>query len=148
MFCCFLNFQTIKYWGTGKNRYQMEIPEAAWKKIPHNYEVFLEDWSLYENTTRVLVSRCVSPTFSVCQSWPHELQFNYAQKHDPKPANKVVKNKRFLPFPQVQSSKRGFKRYRSPEIEALLAQLTAAEERRDTALRGCMRRVFAKFDKE
>ena len=51
-------------------------------------------------------------------------------------------------FVKVQSSKKGFKRYRTPEIEDLFAKLTSAEEQRDAALRDCMRRVFAKFDKE
>lgn len=27
------------YWGTGKNRYQMEIPEAAVKNVPDSYEL-------------------------------------------------------------------------------------------------------------
>ncbi len=31
--------QTIKYWGTGKNRYQMELPSSAAKHVPGDYEV-------------------------------------------------------------------------------------------------------------
>jgi DNA mismatch repair protein MSH6 len=27
------------YWGTGKNRYQMEVPEAVLKRVPDEYEV-------------------------------------------------------------------------------------------------------------
>lgn len=32
-------FQSITYWGTGKNRYQMEIPEVSWKNVPNDYEL-------------------------------------------------------------------------------------------------------------
>ena len=41
--------QMIKYWGTGKNRYQLEIPEAVCNKIPDNYEVKLY-YHIYFNT--------------------------------------------------------------------------------------------------
>ncbi|XP_074656040.1 DNA mismatch repair protein Msh6-like isoform X2 [Tubulanus polymorphus] len=30
---------TISYWGTGKNRFQMEIPDAVAKKVPHEFEL-------------------------------------------------------------------------------------------------------------
>ena len=31
--------QAIVYWGTGKSRYQMEIPEVALKRVPEEYEL-------------------------------------------------------------------------------------------------------------
>ena len=34
--CC---VQGIAYWRTGKNRYQMEVPEAALKHVPEEYEL-------------------------------------------------------------------------------------------------------------
>lgn len=32
-------FQSIVYWGTGKNRFQMEIPESAIKNVPNEYQL-------------------------------------------------------------------------------------------------------------
>ncbi|BFZ11157.1 hypothetical protein BsWGS_14196 [Bradybaena similaris] len=34
-----LGCKSIVYWGTGKNRYQMEIPEAAATNVPNSYEL-------------------------------------------------------------------------------------------------------------
>ena len=48
---------------------------------------------------------------------------------------------------EVTSAKKGHKRYRTPEIESLLAQLTEAEDGRDSALRDIMRKIFFTFDK-
>lgn len=80
-----LGCSSIKYWGTAKNRYQLEVPEAALSRhIPEEYE--------------------------------------------------------------LQSSKKGFKRYWTPVITDMLAELTDAEDRRDSALKDSMRRVFHKFD--
>ena len=49
---------------------------------------------------------------------------------------------------ELTSSKKGWKRYRTREIERLLGQMVDAEERRDTALKDVMRRIFAQFDKQ
>ncbi|PIK37037.1 DNA mismatch repair protein Msh6 [Apostichopus japonicus] len=80
-----LGCSSIKYWGSAKNRFQLEVPEAALsRKTPEEYE--------------------------------------------------------------LQSSKKGFKRYWTPVITDLLADLITAEDRRDVALKDSMRRVFHKFD--
>ncbi|XP_028406070.1 DNA mismatch repair protein Msh6-like [Dendronephthya gigantea] len=80
-----LGCRSICYWGTGKNRYQLEIPENALaRNTPSEYE--------------------------------------------------------------LQSSKKGFKRYWSPEIVRLNEELTDAEERRDASLKDTMRKVFYQFD--
>ena len=76
--------QSIVYWGSAKNRYQMEIPEIVAKKVPDEYN--------------------------------------------------------------LMSSKKGWKRYRTDEIEKLLSQMMDAEDRKDTALRDVMRRIFYSFD--
>jgi hypothetical protein len=73
------------FWGTGKNRYQLEIPESA-----------------------------------LARSTPSEYE--------------------------LQSSKKGFKRYWSPEIVKLSEELTDAEDRRDACLKDTMRKVFHQFD--
>ena len=72
------------YWGTGKNRYQMEVPEYAFKRVPDEYELF--------------------------------------------------------------SSKKGFNRYRTPEINNFLVKLADAEDRKDSALKDTMRRIFHSYD--
>ncbi|XP_071491838.1 DNA mismatch repair protein Msh6-like [Diadema antillarum] len=80
-----LGCRNIVFWGTAKNRFQMEIPESALsRRTPEEYE--------------------------------------------------------------LQSSKKGFKRYWTPTIQKLLSDLINAEERRDSALKDSMRRVFHKFD--
>lgn len=79
-----LGCRSIVYWGTGKNRYQIEVPESVCKRVPDDYE--------------------------------------------------------------VMSSKKGWKRYRTKEIEQLLAKITDAEDRKSAALKDTMRRVFHKFD--
>ncbi|XP_041469199.1 DNA mismatch repair protein Msh6-like [Lytechinus variegatus] len=80
-----LGCRNMVYWGTAKNRFQMEIPESALSRhIPEEYE--------------------------------------------------------------LQSSKKGYKRYWSPTIQKLLAEMMNAEDRRDAALKDSMRRVFHKFD--
>ncbi|XP_065595645.1 DNA mismatch repair protein Msh6 isoform X2 [Cyrtonyx montezumae] len=81
-----LGHKSVLYWGTGKNRYQMEIPETAISRnLPEEYE--------------------------------------------------------------LKSTRKGFKRYWTKEIEKMLAELVNAEERRDAALKDCMRRLFYNFDK-
>ena len=32
-------FQTLSYWGLGKNRFQIEVPDSAVKNVPRDYEV-------------------------------------------------------------------------------------------------------------
>ncbi|NWT52970.1 MSH6 protein, partial [Erythrocercus mccallii] len=81
-----LGVKSVQYWGTGKNRYQLEIPESA---ISHNL--------------------------------PAEYE--------------------------LRSSRKGYKRYWTKEIEKMLAAMVSAEERRDAALKDCMRRLFYNFDK-
>lgn len=81
-----LGLKSVLYWGTGKNRYQMEIPETATSRnLPEEYE--------------------------------------------------------------LKSTRKGYKRYWTKEIEKMLAELINAEERRDAALKDCMRRLFYNFDK-
>ncbi|XP_033727077.1 LOW QUALITY PROTEIN: DNA mismatch repair protein Msh6-like [Pecten maximus] len=79
-----LGCKAMTFWGTGKNRYQMEVPESALKRVPDNYELF--------------------------------------------------------------SSKKGWKRYRTSEIDEYLSELADAEERKDSALKDTMRRIFHSFD--
>ncbi|XP_022106903.1 DNA mismatch repair protein Msh6-like [Acanthaster planci] len=80
-----LGCRAVVYWGTGKNRFQLEVPESALARhTPEDYE--------------------------------------------------------------LQSAKKGFKRYWTPELKELFAELVAEEERRDVALRDSMRRVFYAFD--
>ncbi|KAK6167624.1 hypothetical protein SNE40_021604 [Patella caerulea] len=79
-----LSCRAIVYWGTGKNRYQMEIPEVAVPRIPDDYN--------------------------------------------------------------LMSSKKGWKRYRTTEIDDMLVTLTDAEDRKDAALKDVMRRLFHSFD--
>nr|XP_006131820.2 DNA mismatch repair protein Msh6 [Pelodiscus sinensis] len=81
-----LGLRAMLYWGAGKNRYQMEIPENA---ISHNL--------------------------------PEEYE--------------------------LKSTRKGYKRYWTKEIEKMLAEMVNAEERRDAALKDCMRRLFYNFDK-
>ncbi|NXO76777.1 MSH6 protein, partial [Sitta europaea] len=81
-----LGLKSVQYWGTGKNRYQMEIPEGA-----------------------------------VSRSLPQEYE--------------------------LRSSRKGYKRYWTKEIERMLAAMVNAEERRDAALKDCMRRLFYNFDR-
>ncbi|XP_045216870.2 DNA mismatch repair protein Msh6-like isoform X2 [Mercenaria mercenaria] len=80
-----LGCRSIVYWGTGKNRYQMEIPESAVRNVPNEF--------------------------------------------------------------QLMSSKKGAKRFRTTDIEEMLAELVDAEERKDAALKDVMRRIFHNFDK-
>jgi DNA mismatch repair protein MSH6 len=79
-------FQSLTYWGSGKNRFQIEVPDCVAKNVPHQYE--------------------------------------------------------------LKSQKKGYKRYWTDDIEDLLSMLTAAEDRRDCALRDVMRRIFYAFDKK
>ncbi|XP_069811021.1 DNA mismatch repair protein Msh6 [Dendropsophus ebraccatus] len=81
-----LGCKSIVYWGTAKNRYQMEIPESVTERnLPEEYE--------------------------------------------------------------LKSTKKGFKRYWTKAIENMFGDLVNAEERRDAALKDCMRRLFYNFDK-
>ncbi|XP_078505773.1 DNA mismatch repair protein Msh6 [Lissotriton helveticus] len=81
-----LGCKSVVYWGTAKNRYQLEVPESVTERnLPEEYE--------------------------------------------------------------LKSTKKGFKRYWTKAIEKLFATLASAEERRDAALKDCMRRLFHNFDK-
>uniref|UniRef100_A0A8C6I186 DNA mismatch repair protein n=1 Tax=Mus spicilegus TaxID=10103 RepID=A0A8C6I186_MUSSI len=81
-----LGCKSIVYWGIGRNRYQLEIPENfTTRNLPEEYE--------------------------------------------------------------LKSTKKGCKRYWTKTIEKKLANLINAEERRDTSLKDCMRRLFYNFDK-
>uniref|UniRef100_A0A8B9HPN9 DNA mismatch repair protein n=1 Tax=Astyanax mexicanus TaxID=7994 RepID=A0A8B9HPN9_ASTMX len=81
-----LGCRTLSYWGTGRNRYQMEVPDSVSERnVPEEYE--------------------------------------------------------------VRSTKKGWKRYSTKEIERLFSELQSWEEKRDAALKDCMRRLFYNFDK-
>lgn len=81
-----LGCKNLAYWGTGRNRYQMEIPDSiSERNIPEEYE--------------------------------------------------------------VRSTKKGWKRYSTKEIERLFSELQSWEDKRDAALKDCMRRLFYNFDK-
>ncbi|KAF7662355.1 hypothetical protein LDENG_00237750 [Lucifuga dentata] len=78
--------KSMGYWGTGRNRYQIEVPESVSERnIPEEYE--------------------------------------------------------------VKSTKKGWKRYVTKESERLFSELQSFEEKRDAALKDCMRRLFYNFDK-
>ncbi|XP_036027239.1 DNA mismatch repair protein Msh6 [Onychomys torridus] len=78
--------RTIVYWGIGRNRYQLEIPDNfTTRNLPEEYE--------------------------------------------------------------LKSTRKGCKRYWTKTIEKKLANLINAEERRDTSLKDCMKRLFCNFDK-
>ncbi|KAK3088442.1 hypothetical protein FSP39_019294 [Pinctada imbricata] len=79
-----LGCRTLVYWGSGKNRYQIEVPESMLKRVPDEYV--------------------------------------------------------------LMSSKKGWKRFRTKEIEKHIADLVDAEERKDVALKDTMRRIFHSFD--
>ncbi|XP_066536210.1 DNA mismatch repair protein Msh6 [Hoplias malabaricus] len=81
-----LGCKSLSYWGTGRNRYQLEVPDSVSERnIPEEYE--------------------------------------------------------------VRSTKKGWKRYSTKEIERLFSDLQSWEEKRDAALKDCMRRLFYNFDK-
>lgn len=81
-----LGCKKMAYWGTGRNRYQMEVPDSVSERsIPQEYE--------------------------------------------------------------VKSTKKGWKRYITKETERLFSELQGFEEKRDAALKDCMRRLFYNFDK-
>lgn len=81
-----LGCKTISFWGTGRNRYQIEVPDSVSERnIPQEYE--------------------------------------------------------------VKSTKKGWKRYTTRETERLFSELQGFEEKRDAALKDCMRRLFYNFDK-
>ncbi|XP_039994597.1 DNA mismatch repair protein Msh6 isoform X2 [Xiphias gladius] len=82
-----LGCKNMAYWGTGRNRYQMEVPDSVSERnIPEEYE--------------------------------------------------------------VKSTKKGWKRYVTKETERLFSELQGFEEKRDAALKDCMRRLFYNFDKD
>lgn len=82
-----LGCKSMAYWGTGRNRYQMEVPDSfSERNIPEEYE--------------------------------------------------------------VKSTKKGWKRYVTQETERLFSELQGFEEKRDAALKDCMRRLFFNFDKD
>lgn len=82
-----LGCRNMAYWGTGRNRYQMEVPNSILERnIPEEYE--------------------------------------------------------------VKSTKKGWKRYVTKESERLFSELQGFEEKRDAALKDCMRRLFYNFDKK
>ncbi|CAB1338447.1 unnamed protein product [Coregonus sp. 'balchen'] len=81
-----LGCRNLTYWGTGRNRFQMEVPDSVSERnIPEEYK--------------------------------------------------------------VKSTKKGWKRYWTREIERLFSELQNLEEKRDAALKDCMRRLFYNFDK-
>ncbi|XP_053099909.1 DNA mismatch repair protein Msh6 isoform X2 [Hemicordylus capensis] len=47
----------------------------------------------------------------------------------------------------MKSSRKGYKRYWTKDIEDMLNEITGAEERKDAAQRDCMKRLFYNFDK-
>nr|XP_056709679.1 DNA mismatch repair protein Msh6 isoform X2 [Euleptes europaea] len=47
----------------------------------------------------------------------------------------------------LKSTRKGYKRYWTKDIEKMLAEMVNAEERRDAAQKDCMKRVFYNFDK-
>uniref|UniRef100_A0A1A8VG93 DNA mismatch repair protein n=1 Tax=Nothobranchius furzeri TaxID=105023 RepID=A0A1A8VG93_NOTFU len=78
--------KTMVYWGTGRNRFQMEVPDSVSERnIPEEYD--------------------------------------------------------------VRSTKKGYKRYVTKESERLFSELQGLEEKRDAAVKDCMRRLFYNFDK-
>ena len=82
-----LGCTSMAYWGTGRNRYQMEVPDRfSERNIPEEYE--------------------------------------------------------------VKSTKKGWKRYVTEETEQMFSELQGIEEKRDAALKDCMRRLFFNFDKD
>ncbi|XP_052006608.1 DNA mismatch repair protein Msh6 [Xyrauchen texanus] len=81
-----LGCKNLAYWGTGKNRYQLEVPDnVSERSVPEEYE--------------------------------------------------------------VRSTKKGWKRYSTKEIERLFSELQSWEDKRDAAMKDCMRRLFYNFDK-
>ncbi|VEL06919.1 unnamed protein product, partial [Protopolystoma xenopodis] len=76
----------LSYWGTGRNRFQIEVPESAVSQVSRSWE--------------------------------------------------------------LASQRKGFQRFRTAETRDWLTQMTAAEDRKDAALRNIMRRIFGKFSKE
>ncbi|KAM4599223.1 DNA mismatch repair protein Msh6 isoform 2-T2 [Fundulus diaphanus] len=81
-----LGCKSMAYWGTGRNRFQMEVPDSVSERnIPEEYE--------------------------------------------------------------VKSTKKGWRRYVTKESERLFSELQGLEEKRDAALKDCMRRLFYNFDK-
>ncbi|XP_023213955.1 DNA mismatch repair protein Msh6-like, partial [Centruroides sculpturatus] len=74
----------VTYFGSGRNRYQLEVPENATKYVTDEYD--------------------------------------------------------------LQTQRKGFKRYWTPTIKSLLAKLISAEEHRNAALKDIMRRIFSAFD--
>lgn len=81
-----LGCKNLSYWGTGRNRYQLEVPDSiSERSVPEEYE--------------------------------------------------------------VRSTKKGWKRYSTKEIEKLFSELQSWEDKRDAALKDCMRRLFYNFDK-
>uniref|UniRef100_A0A914XGZ6 DNA mismatch repair protein n=1 Tax=Plectus sambesii TaxID=2011161 RepID=A0A914XGZ6_9BILA len=80
-----LDCNKVCYFGNGKNRYQLEVPDALERKMGHEYD--------------------------------------------------------------FKSSRKGFKRYSTAEIDKMFKALTNVEAERDVSLRDVMRRVFADFDK-
>lgn len=74
----------VVYFGNGRNRYQLEVPENAVKYATDEYE--------------------------------------------------------------LQSQRKGFKRYWTPTIKELLTKLMSAEDHRNAALKDIMRRIFSAFD--
>ncbi|XP_015283165.1 PREDICTED: DNA mismatch repair protein Msh6 isoform X1 [Gekko japonicus] len=47
----------------------------------------------------------------------------------------------------LRSSRKGYKRYWTKDIEKMLTEIVSAEERRDAAQKDCMKRLFYNFDK-
>ncbi|VDL90776.1 unnamed protein product, partial [Schistocephalus solidus] len=73
----------LTYTGTGKNRFQIEVPDTHTRNVPDHWE--------------------------------------------------------------VTSQRKGYRRYRSPEVVRLFAKLVTAEDAKEESMQGIMRRLFASF---
>lgn len=85
-----LRCDALAYWGTGKDRFQIEVPEAVSSRVPDDF---------------------------------------------------TLKSRR-----KGSGKTGGVVRYWTPEVERLLAELVAAEERREAAVKDSLRRIFHRFD--
>jgi DNA mismatch repair ATPase MutS len=85
-----LKCPSLAFWGSAKDRFQIEVPEAIASRVPRSY---------------------------------------------------TLKSKR-----KGSGKTGGVHRYWTPEIERLLGELTAAEERREAAVKDSLRRIFHRFD--
>lgn len=85
-----LRCEALVYWGSAKDRFQIEVPEAVSSRVPDDF---------------------------------------------------TLKSRR-----KGSGKTGGVVRYWTPETERLLAELVAAEERREAAVKDSLRRIFHRFD--